>query len=96
MPSRVDTAVRLAQSVWESPDGMERVVFLFNLDFDDATDVRLSLDGRYAAESLDAQDGRWTALGSGDVFALPTVPAWSPAVFRFKKTLNLNKEKKHL
>ena len=95
MPSRVDTAVRLAQSVWESPDGMERVVFLFNLDFDDATDVRLALDGHYAAESLDARDGRWTAFGSGDAFALPAVPAWSPAVFRFRRTLHRNKEIKH-
>ena len=84
MPSRVDTCVRLAQSVWKSPDGRERVVFLFNLDFDDATDVVLTEDGAFAAELLNA-DGSWTALGSGDVFRIPEIRSWSPAVVRLRR-----------
>ena len=84
MPSRVDTCVRLAQSVWESPDGKERVVFLFNLDFDDASDVKLTQNGTFAAEMLNA-DGSWAKLGKGDSFSLPTVPAWSTAVIRLRK-----------
>ena len=84
MPSRVDTCVRLAQSVWESPDGMERVVFLFNLDFDDASDVKLTQNGTFAAEMLNA-DGSWAKLGKGDSFSLPTVTAWSTAVIRLRK-----------
>ena len=84
MPSRVDTCVRLAQSVWESPDGKERVVFLFNLDFDDASDVKLTQNGTFAAEMLNA-DGSWAKLGKRDSFILPTVPAWSTAVVRLRK-----------
>ena len=84
MPSRVDTCVRLAQSVWESPDGKERVVFLFNLDFDDATDVKLTQDGAFAAERLSA-NGSWTPLGKGDSFSLAPIPAWSVAVVRLRK-----------
>lgn len=84
MPSRIDTCVRMAQSVWESPDKKERVVFLFNLDFDDASDVSLTLDGKWAAEALGA-DGSWTSLGDGDRFTMPAVRAWSPAVVRLKR-----------
>ena len=84
MPSRVDTCVRLAQSVWESPDGKERVVILFNLDFDDASDVKLTQNGTFAAEMLNA-DGSWTKLGKGDSFSLPTITAWSTAVIRLRK-----------
>ena len=84
MPSRVDTCVRLAQSVWESPDGKERVVFLFNLDFDDAADVKLTQDGAFAAERLSA-NGSWTPLGKGDSFSLAPIPAWSVAVVRLRK-----------
>ena len=84
MPSRVDTVVRLAQSVWETPDRSERAIFLFNLDFDDATDVRLTEDGVYSAELLHA-NGIWSALGAGDTFAVPPVPAWSVAALRLRK-----------
>ena len=86
MPSRVDTCVRLAQSVWESQDGKERVIFLFNLDFDNATDVRLTEDGAFRAERL-AKDGSWTNLGTGDRFTLPPIPAWSVAVLRLTRDL---------
>lgn len=85
MPTRVDTAVRLAQSTWESRDGKERVVFFFNLDFDDAEDVRLMTDGTYEVSLLDAAEGTWTGLGTGDTFAVPTVPAWSVRAIRLRK-----------
>ena len=84
MPSRVDTCVRLAQSVWESPDGKERVVILFNLDFDDAADVRLTENGAFTAERL-GSDGSWTQLGKGDSFSLAPIPAWSATVVRLRK-----------
>lgn len=88
MPTRIDTAVRMAQSVWESPDGRERVVFLFNLDFDDASDVKLRLDREWSA-SLMVPDGTWAPLGKGSQFAVPTVGAWSVSVLRLKR-LNEN------
>lgn len=84
LPSRVDTCVRLAQSTWESPDGRERVVFLFNLDYDDATDVNLTLDAPFTAHLLNP-NGAWTSLGTGDAFAVPTVPAWSVAALRLRR-----------
>lgn len=85
MPSRVDTAVRMAQSTWDSTDGKERVVFLFNMDFDDSTDARLTVDGMYRAEVLDAATGSYSLIGEGDSFKLPTIPAWSPMAVRLVK-----------
>jgi hypothetical protein len=85
MPSRVDTAVRMAQSTWDSADGKERAVFLFNMDFDDSTDAKLTVDGRYRAEVLDAASGTYTSVGEGDSFNLPTIPAWSPMAVRLVK-----------
>ena len=84
MPSRVDTCVRLAQSVWESPDGKERVIFLFNLDFDHAVDVRLTEDAVFSAERLQ-KDGTWVDVGKGDTFTLTPIPAWSPCVLRLTR-----------
>ncbi len=84
MPSRVDTCVRLAQSVWESPDAKERVIFLFNLDFDDATDVRLTENGVFNAEFLE-KDGSWKNLGSGSSFEIPAIPSWSTGIVRLKR-----------
>ena len=92
MPSRADSAVRVGQSVWESPDGTERTVFVYNFDFDDADDVRLTEDGTFSAEVLGA-DGSWTPLGTGDVFAVPTVPAWSAKVLRLRRNANQGKGK---
>ena len=85
MPSRVDTAVRMAQSTWDSAEGKERVVFLFNMDFDDSTDARLTVDGMYRAEVLDAATGSYSLIGEGDSFKLPTIPAWSPMAVRLVK-----------
>lgn len=85
MPSRVDTAVRMAQSTWDSADGNERVVFLFNMDFDDSTDARLTVDGNYRAEVLDASSGKFLPVGEGGRFMLPTIPAWSPMAVRLVK-----------
>ena len=84
MPSRADSCVRLAQSVWEAQDGKERVVFLFNLDFDDATDVRLAEDAPFKAERME-KDGAWTPLGAGDAFSLPPIQAWSACVLRLTR-----------
>ncbi len=84
MPSRLDTCVRMAQSVWESQDGDERVVFLFNLDFDDARDVKLSLDREWSASAL-GPGGAWAELGRGERFDVPPVAAWSVAVLRLHR-----------
>ena len=84
LPCRVDSVVRLGLSLWESADGNERVAFLYDFDYDDAADVRLTTDGEFAAELL-LPDGSWQALGKGASFAVPTIPAWSVAVVRFKK-----------
>jgi hypothetical protein len=85
MPSRVDTCVRLAQSTWDSPDGTERAVFLFNFDFDDSEDAVLGVDGKYRAEVLDAVTGLYKLIGEGDSFRLPAIPAWSPMAVRLRK-----------
>ena len=63
------------------------MVFLFNLDFDNATDVRLTENAVFRAERL-AKDGSWTNLGTGDRFTLPPIPAWSVAVLRLTRDLH--------
>jgi len=93
MPSRVNSILRLGQSVWESPDGSERVVFIWNFDYDDATDVKLIENGTFSAEELIAPvnpNGEtgpfaWRPLGRGDTFAVPHVPAFSVKTVRLKR-----------
>ena len=79
LPAQVDSTGRAGCSVWESADGSERTVFIYNTDFDDATDAVLRTDGTYAA-SLLLPDGSLQPLGAGKRFALPVIPAWSTAV----------------
>jgi hypothetical protein len=42
-------------------------------------------DGTYEASLLDAAEGTWTGLGTGETFAVPTVPAWSVRAVRLQK-----------
>lgn len=93
MPSRVNSILRLGQSVWESSDGSERIVFLWNFDYDDATDVKLIENGTFSAEELIAPvkpNGEtgpftWRPLGRGDTFDVPFVPAFSVKTIRLSQ-----------
>ena len=93
MPSRVDSILRFGQSVWESPDGSERIVFLWNFDYDDAEDVRLVEDKPFAAEEMvcpvkgNGESGpiTWRPLGCGDTFTVSRVPALSVQTIRLTK-----------
>ncbi len=68
-------------------DGKDRVVILFNLDFDDAKDVRLVENGEFASEIL-LPDEKRQSLGAGSDFSLPPIPAWSTCVIRMKRIKN--------
>ena len=93
MPSRVNSILRFGQSVWESPDGSERVVFLWNFDYDDAENVELIEDKPFAAEEMacpvkgNGETGpiAWRPLGRGDTFVVPHVPAFSVKTIRLLK-----------
>ena len=93
MPSRVDSILRFGQSVWESPDGSERIVFLWNFDYDDAENVRLVEDKTFAAEEMvcpvkgNGETGpiTWRPLGRGDTFTIAYVPALSVKTIRLVK-----------
>ena len=85
LPARIDSALRVGLSLWESSDRRERTVFVWNFDFDEARDVRLVLDGEFAAEVL-PDDGPWKPLGTGDSFALAPLAPWSVRVLRLTKT----------
>lgn len=97
MPSRVDSILRFGQSVWESPDGSERIVFLWNFDYDDAENVRLVEDKKFAAEEMvcpvkgNGETGpiTWRPLGRGDTFTIARVPALSVKVIRLANSVNL-------
>ena len=97
MPSRVDSILRFGQSVWESPDGSERIVFLWNFDYDDAEDVRLVEDKPFTAAEMvcpvkgDGETGpiAWRPLGRGDTFTIVRVPALSVKVIRLANLVNL-------
>lgn len=84
LPVQVDCTGRMGCSVWESTDGAQRSVFVYNTDFDDACDAVLRTDGEYSA-SLLMPDGSLRALGTGKSFALPLIPAWSTAVMLLEK-----------
>ncbi len=84
MPVRVDTDCKMGVSAWDSGDAAERVVVLYNTDFDDAVDAVLTLDGEYCGE-FQTPDLEWTSLGRGRRFTLPKIPAWTTAVLRFTK-----------
>ncbi len=81
MPVRADSNLRLGQSVWE--DENERVVFLYNLDFDNAENVRVRNDFRGAAELFNGLT--WQPLGAGEEWIVKKIEAWSAAVLRIKK-----------
>ena len=97
MPSRVDSILRFGQSVWESPEGSERIVFLWNFDYDDAEDVRLVEDKPFTAAEMvcpvkgDGETGpiAWRPLGRGDTFTIARVPALSVKVIRLANSVNL-------
>lgn len=92
MPSRVNSVLRFGQSVWESPDGSERIVFLWNFDFDDAESVQLIEDASFEAEELVAPvkaNGEtgpfsWRKIGCGDVFSISNVPSFSVRTIRLR------------
>ena len=81
LASRVDSALRVGQSLWESSDRRERAVFVWNFDYDAATDAVLTEDRAFAAEILQ-DDGTWKPLGKGDSFRLPPLEPWSATVIR--------------
>jgi len=83
MPVQVCSSGRMGCCVWEGNDG-ERIVFIYNTDFDDASDAVLRTDAPYAAQLL-LPDDRWQDIGSGQDIPLPMIPAWSFAVLRLRK-----------
>lgn len=79
MPVRVESILRVGQSIWE--DDNERIVFLYNTDYDDAKDVRLFTDREYVAEVL-SDEGEWKALSEGSEFVIPMIPNWSAVIVK--------------
>ncbi|MGN1478781.1 MAG: hypothetical protein ACI4XH_03360 [Acutalibacteraceae bacterium] len=82
MPVRIESRNRVGVSVWE--DKNERIVFIYNTDFDAADDIDMICDGEYTAEVLTASPN-WQSLGCSDTIKIPTVEPWSNAVIRLKR-----------
>ena len=84
LPARVDAAVRMGLSLWESPKTGERLGFVWNFGYDDVSDAKLVLDGDAGVSvlALTGEDGE--SLGTGRAFTLPSIPAWSFRVVQIK------------
>ena len=82
MPVRLESRNRVGVSVWE--DKNERIVFIYNTDFDAADDIEMICDGEYTAEVL-TESLNWQLLGCSDTIKIPTVQPWSNAVIRLKR-----------
>ena len=82
MPIRLENTCRVISTVWE--DQNERVVFLFNTDYDDEINAKLIIDGVYKAEIL-KEDLSWELLGESDEIIIPKINAFETAVIRLKK-----------
>ena len=83
LPVYAQSTGRMGCSLWEDETTGERAVFLYNTDFDDAENTLLHTDGVYTAELLTPSG--WQLLGTGDVFTLPHIPAWTTAALRLRK-----------
>ena len=82
MPVRIDSKLRVGQSVWE--DENERIIFVYNLDFDDAIDICVTNDFEGKAELLQ-ENGDWETLGKGNKWTLPTINSWSSMVLKVRR-----------
>lgn len=82
MPIRIESKCKVGVSVWE--DETEKIVFLYNVDFDMADDVFLITNEVYYAEILE-ENGEWTGLCKGESFSVPAIPAWSASIIKLKK-----------
>lgn len=87
MPVRLECNCRIGQSIWDSTDGKERILFLYNLDYDDAENIKIKTDGRYIGELL-LEDGGWIPLSSGSEFVINKVAAWTAAIVRMRRIDN--------
>ena len=82
MPVRLENTCRQGLSVWEKDD--ERVVFIYNTDFDTESNATLILDGSFTAEIL-KHDLTWESIGDGDNIKVPDILPWETAVIKLKK-----------
>lgn len=71
----------MGQSVWENKEKTERIIFLYNTDFDDAKDVELHVDDNYSAEIM-TDELKWQELGVGNLYKIPTIKSWETSVIR--------------
>ena len=84
LPARVDAAVRMGLSLWESPKTGERLGFVWNFGYDDVSDARLVLAGDAGVSVLALTGEDCESLGTGRAFTLPSIPAWSFRVVLIK------------
>lgn len=78
-PCRIKSPLRIGQSIWENEK--ERIIFVYNLDFDDGENIELILDKNYSYALL-TDDCTWVDLGKGSNLKLPLIKSWSSAIIK--------------
>lgn len=79
LPVRIFSDCRVGQSVWRGEKDM--ILFLMNMDFDPAKNVRLQFASPMRLERLEA-NGVWRKVGSGSEYSIPELGDFDCAVFR--------------
>lgn len=79
LPVRIFSDCRVGQSVWRGEKDM--ILFLMNMDFDPAKNVRLQFASPMRLERLEA-NGVWREVGSGSEYSIPELGDFDCAVFR--------------
>lgn len=82
MPVRLESVCRVGMTVWE--DEKERIVFLFNIDYDEEINAELILDGKYSASFLN-EDLSFEDIGEGERIKVPMIKPWETGIIRLKK-----------
>ena len=84
LPARVDATARVGLSLWESPDGGERIAFVWNLNAAALVGAKLALDGCACVERMDGT-GAWSAVGCAAELTLPAIDGWDVGVLRIRR-----------
>lgn len=82
MPVRVESPLRVGVSAWE--DEKERIIFIYNVDFDDADEVLLNVDLLGEAEILN-EDLSWEKVGKGKNVIIKNIPSFTAKIIRIIK-----------
>lgn len=79
LPVWLESDCRVGQSIWKNEK--DTILFLFNMDYDTAADIRIHFDSCVFAERL-LPDGTWKPFAEGTECTLPILPDFDVCILR--------------